>query len=74
MQSVAFTAATGKSHLLIGVDTPPRPQGTRFAPHRRRFIEILHCGLADNTVGKIIESLLRADLLTVDEIGFATGG
>lgn len=28
-------------------------------------------GLADNTVGKIIESLLRVDLIIFDELGFA---
>ena len=28
-------------------------------------------GLADNTVAKIIDSLLRADLVIIDELGFA---
>ena len=28
-------------------------------------------GLADNTVGRIIESLLRVDLIILDELGFA---
>jgi hypothetical protein len=28
-------------------------------------------GLADNTVGKIIDTLLRADLVIIDEVGFA---
>ncbi|GJF11560.1 hypothetical protein NGTWS1803_20030 [Mycolicibacterium cyprinidarum] len=31
----------------------------------------LYRGLADNTVGKIIESLLRVDLFILDERGFA---
>ena len=31
----------------------------------------LYRGLADNTVGKIIESLLRVDLVILDELGFA---
>ena len=35
------------------------------------LIDTLYRGLADNTVGKIIDNLLRADLLIVDEIGFA---
>ncbi|MCW2660303.1 MAG: putative insertion sequence ATP-binding protein [Mycobacterium sp.] len=35
------------------------------------LIETLYHGLADNTVGKIIDTLLRADLLICDEIGFA---
>ena len=46
---------TGKSHVLIAVD----------------LIDTLYRGLADNTVGKIIDTLLRADLLILDEIGFA---
>jgi len=35
------------------------------------LIEALYHRLADNTVGKIIDTLLRADLLIGDEIGFA---
>ena len=38
---------------------PPYTPDTRFA------------GLADNTVGKIIETLLRADPIIIDEIAFA---
>ncbi len=34
-------------------------------------METLYRGLADNTVGKIIESLLRVDLIILDELGFA---
>jgi hypothetical protein len=33
--------------------------------------DTLYRGLADNTVGKIIDTLLRADLMIIDEIGFA---
>jgi len=35
------------------------------------LVETLYRGLADNTVGKIIESLLRVDLIILDELGFA---
>jgi IstB-like ATP binding protein len=35
------------------------------------LIESLYRGLADNSVGKIIDSLLRFDLVIVDELGFA---
>ena len=35
------------------------------------LVETLYRGLADNTVGKIIESLLRVDLIILDEVGFA---
>ena len=47
------------------------------AGHKVRYftaadlIETLYRGLADNTVGKIIESLLRVDLVILDELGFA---
>jgi DNA replication protein DnaC len=33
--------------------------------------DTLYRGLADNSVGKVIEALLRNDLLLVDEVGFA---
>jgi DNA replication protein DnaC len=33
--------------------------------------ETLYRGLADNSVGKVIDALLRHDLIIVDEIGFA---
>jgi hypothetical protein len=35
------------------------------------LVESLYRGLADNTVGKVIDTLLRHDLLLVDELGFA---
>ncbi|MET7767898.1 ATP-binding protein [Nocardia sp. NPDC005366] len=35
------------------------------------LVETSYRGLADNAVGKIIESLLRVDLIIVDELGFA---
>jgi DNA replication protein DnaC len=34
-------------------------------------VETLYRGLADNSVGRGIEALLRADLVIVDELGFA---
>ena len=34
-------------------------------------MESLYRGLADNSVGRLIEGLLRADLVIVDELGFA---
>ena len=35
------------------------------------LVETLYRGLADNSVGKVIESVLRADVVVCDEIGFA---
>ena len=65
-------AGTGKSHTLIALG-----HAAVTAGHRVKYltaadlIETLYRGLADNTVGKTIESLLRHDLLLVDEVGFA---
>lgn len=45
--------------------------------HRVRYftaadlVETLYRGLADNSVGRVIESLLRAEFVIVDELGFA---
>jgi DNA replication protein DnaC len=63
---------TGKSHTLIGLGNAAIQAG-----HKVRYftatdlIDTLYRGLADNSVGKIIDTLLRADLLILDEIGFA---
>jgi DNA replication protein DnaC len=63
---------TGKSHLLIALGI-----AAVHAGHKVRYltavdiIETLYRGLADNTVGKIIDTLLRAELIIIDEIGFA---
>jgi hypothetical protein len=63
---------TGKSHTLIGLGV-----AAIHAGHKVRYftaadlVETLYRGLADNTVGKIIESLLRVDLIILDELGFA---
>jgi DNA replication protein DnaC len=35
------------------------------------LVEALYRGLADNTVGKLIHTVLRNDLVLVDELGFA---
>ena len=72
LQSVAFTVGTGKSHTLIGLGI-----AAIHAGHKVRYftaadlVETLYRGLADNTVGKIIESLLRVDVIILDELGFA---
>ena len=65
-------AGTGKSHTLIALG-----HAAVAAGHKVKYvtaadlIETLYRGLADNTVGKTIEALLRHDLLLVDEVGFA---
>jgi len=65
-------AGTGKSHTLIALGVAAVQAG-----HRVRYftaaelVETLYRGLADNSVGRGIEALLRADLVIVDELGFA---
>ena len=65
-------AGTGKSHTLIALG-----HAAAIAGHRVKYltaadlVETLYRGLADNTVGKTIEALLRHDLILVDEVGFA---
>ncbi len=65
-------AGTGKTHLLIALG-----HAAVVAGHRVRYlsaaelVEQLYRGLADNSVGRVIDTLLRNDLVIVDEIGFA---
>ena len=65
-------AGTGKSHLLVALGHAAVEHG-----HRVRYftaaelVETLYRGLADNSVGRVIDTLLRNDLILVDELGFA---
>lgn len=65
-------AGTGKSHLLIGLGVAAVAAG-----HRVRYftaaelVETLYRGLADNSAGRVIDTLLRNDLIICDELGFA---
>jgi len=65
-------AGTGKSHLLVALGVAAVHTG-----HRVRYftaaelIETLYRGLADNSVGRVIDTLLRNDLILIDEVGFA---
>ena len=65
-------AGTGKSHRLVALGHEAVTIGRRVryfsAPS---LIETLYRGLADNSVGKVIDQVLRADLILIDEIGFA---
>jgi DNA replication protein DnaC len=63
---------TGKSHALIGLGEAAIRAGLRvryFAA--AALVETLYRGLADNSVGRLIDGLLRADLVICDELGFA---
>jgi len=65
-------AGTGKSHLLVALGVAAVTAG-----HRVRYftaaelVETLYRGLADNSVGRIIDTLLRNQLILIDEVGFA---
>lgn len=63
---------TGKSHLAVALG-----RAAVAADHRVRYfradslIEALYSGIADNTVGALIDRIMRADLVVIDELGFA---
>jgi DNA replication protein DnaC len=65
-------AGTGKSHILVALGVAAVEAG-----HRVRYftaadlVETLYRALADNSVGRVIENLLRNDLIICDELGFA---
>lgn len=65
-------AGTGKSHLLVALGIAAVEAGMRVRYFSAvDLVEDLYRGLADNSVGKIIDALLRADLVICDELGFA---
>jgi energy-coupling factor transporter ATP-binding protein EcfA2 len=60
-------AGTGKSHLLValGAAAVQAGQKVRYLT-AADLAETLYRGLADNSVGKIIDALLRNDLIIID--------
>lgn len=64
-------AGTGKSHLLVALGVAVH------AGHRVRYftaaelVETLYRGPADDSVGRVIDTRLRNDLIILDELGFA---
>jgi DNA replication protein DnaC len=65
-------AGTGKSHLLVALGHAAVAEGRRVRYLvAAELVEALYRGLADNSVGRVIDGLLRHDLVIVDEIGFA---
>ena len=65
-------AGTGKSHVLVACGVAAVEAG-----HRVRYftaadlVETLYRALADNSVGRVIDYLLRNELIIIDELGFA---
>jgi DNA replication protein DnaC len=65
-------AGTGKSHVLVALGHAAVAEGLRVRYFAAAdLVETLYRGLADNSVAKIIDSVLRAELVIVDELGFA---
>ena len=65
-------AGTGKSHTLIAIGHAAVDAGLKVRYFTAaELIENLYRGHADNSVGRQIETVLRHDLVIVDEVGFA---
>jgi DNA replication protein DnaC len=65
-------AGTGKTHLLVALGHAAVAAGYKVRYlSAAELVEQLYRGLADNSVGRVIDTLLRNDLIIVDEIGFA---
>ena len=65
-------AGTGKSHVLLGCAHRAVEQDLRVRYFAAAdLVETLYRALADNSVGRALDALLRHDLVVVDELGFA---
>jgi DNA replication protein DnaC len=65
-------AGTGKSHVLVAIGVAAVEAGYRVRYFTAAdLVETLYRALADNSVGRVIETLLRNDLVLCDELGFA---
>jgi DNA replication protein DnaC len=68
-------AGTGKSHVLVSLGIAAVGAGHKVRYYTAAdLVDALYRGLADNSVGKAIDTLLRNDLILVDDIGFAPLG
>jgi len=65
-------AGTGKSHLLVALGIAAVQAGRKVRYYTAADLaETLYRGLADNSVGRVIDTMLRNDLILIDEVGFA---
>ena len=63
---------TGKSHTLIALGHAAVATGLKVRyVTAAELVETPNRHLADNSVGRLIETLLRNDVVLVDEVGFA---
>ncbi len=67
-----ITVGTGKSHTLLALGHAAVQAGRKVRYFTAAdLVETLYRGLADNSVGRQIETVLRNDLIICDEVGFA---
>ena len=68
---LAGPAGVGKSHLAQALGRAAITAGAKVRFFQAdQLIEALYRGLADNTVGRLIERLLRHDFIVIDDLGF----
>lgn len=74
-RNLAFVGppGTGKSHLAVALGSAAVNAGYRVRFFRAdSLVEALYRGLADNSVGRVIDGILRrTDLVCLDELGFS---
>ncbi|MGH3576265.1 MAG: IS21-like element helper ATPase IstB [Mycobacterium sp.] len=74
-RNLAFVGppGTGKSHLSVALGRAAVDAGFRVRFFRADLlVEALYRGLADNSVGRVIDAILRrSDLVICDELGFS---
>jgi DNA replication protein DnaC len=62
---------TGKTHVAIGLARAAIDAGYRVKFIRADvLVDQLYRGLVDNTVSRVIDAILRAELVVIDELGF----
>ena len=68
-------AGTGKSHVLVAAGIAAVQDGRKVRYYTAAdLVDALYRALADNSVGKTIENLLRNDLILIDDVGFSPLG
>ena len=65
-------AGTAKSHSLVAFGVAAVAAGCKVRYFTAAdLVEALYRGLADNSAGRVIENILKAGLVIIDEVGFA---
>jgi DNA replication protein DnaC len=68
-------AGTGKSHVLVALGIAAVQAGHKVRYYTAAdLVDALYRALADNSVGKTIDALLRHDLILIDDVGFSPLG